>query len=275
MNNKHHLPPSRLAASRRRGTRNRALLVAGGVLALLAALIVIARLPALQVKEIVVIGNEVTTDEELRAVVHENLRGNYWFVFPKSNIFLYPRTATENAIKSALARVSAASVSSADLSTISIEIRERHPDALWCEGEYDPHDPVPHPCYFVDSDGLIFAEAPLFSGNVFVRYYGLYGGVPVGRQLLELATYREEAYFLQTLPKFSLEPTDVILHENNDVTVYLMGDARLLFNRTHSLGEVLQNLDSVLSSEPLEGRESLELDYIDLRFGNKIFYRLK
>lgn len=275
MADRNHLPPSRLAHARRVRRIKQVALYALAAALFFLALIVVARLPALQVKEIVVVGNEVTTDEELQAVVGQYLAGSYWFVFPRSNIFLYPRVAIENAIKSALARVSAASVSSADLSTISIEIRERHPDALWCEGEYDPHDPLPSPCYFVDGDGLIFAEAPVFSGNVFIRYYGLYGGSPVGRQLLELAAYREEAYFLQTLPKFDLEPTDVILNENKDVTVYLTGDARLLFSRTHSLGEVLQNLDSVLSSEPLEGRESLELDYIDLRFGNKIFYRLK
>lgn len=269
------LPPSRLASARRLRRRRRALLALGGALLLLAALIVVARLPALQVKTVVVNGNEVTTDEELKTLVNQTLEGNYWFVFPKSNIFLYSRSAIENAITKSIARVSTASVSSADLSTISIAVRERGPSALWCEGEFDKNDPVPSPCYFIDSDGLIFAEAPSFSGNVFLRYWGLFGGVPIGRQLVELSAYREMAYFMSVLPKFNLEPTDVILDLQGDVTVQLQGDARLLFARSQDLGEVLQNLDSVLSSEPLEGTDSLELDYIDLRFGNKIFYRLK
>lgn len=274
MAHKHHLPPSKLAHGRRARLYRRGLFIAGGVLALLAALVTAARLPSLQVKDIVVSGNEVTTDEELRAVALKNLKGNYLFVFPKSNVFLYSRSAIERAITRAIARVGSASVSSANLSTIAIAVRERKPTALWCEGIYDPHDPVPDPCYFIDGDGLIYAKAPVFSGDVFLRFWGIYGGEPIDRDLLPLAAYREVMYLLQTLPKFSLVPTDVVF-DDTDAAVYLKGRARLLYSRKQSLGDVLSNLDSVLSSEPLQGKDSLELDYIDLRFGNKIYYRLK
>ena len=37
---------------------------------------------------------------------------------------------------------------------------------------------------------------------------------------------------------------------------------------------VVKNLQLVLSSDVLRGRES-ELEYVDLRFGNRVYYKLK
>ncbi len=276
MRSSNNLPPSRLARARRSRRRTSALLALGGGLLIIAALVIVSRLPSLQVRSVVVSGNEATTEEELRTVIDENLKGHYLFLIPKSNIFLYPRAAIENAITAAIARVATANVSSADLSTISVVIKERGPSALWCEGVVDLNDPVPDPCYFIDGDGLIYGKAPVFSGNVFLRFWGIHGGDPTGLRLMPLSEYRELSFLLNTLPKFSLEPTDVVFdNQNADVTVHLKGRARLLFSRTQGLGDVLLNLDSVLSSEPLEGKDSLTIDYIDLRFGNKIFYRVR
>lgn len=273
---RHGVPPSRLARGRRSRRRLAFAAWGGACLLLFGGLVVAANLPALQVGAVVVEGNEVTSDSELEKIVRQNLSGSYFALFPRTNILLYPKKAIEQAIEKEVARVSSASVVLKDGGLLSLIVKEREPSALWCEGEYDANDPVPSPCYFIDNDGLIYGLAPVFTGNVYLRFWGIHGGNPTGLQLLELAAYREMAYLLETLPKFSLEPTDVVFNNQNaDVTVHLKGEARLLFTRKQSLGEVLENLDSVLSSEPLGGREALELDYIDLRFGNKIYFRLK
>lgn len=248
----------------------------GGCALLFAGLVAAANISALQVKDVVIEGNEVTTDEELSALVRQNVSGSYLGLFPRSNILLYPRAAIERAIEAAEPRIASAAVALSSGNTIALTVKEREPSALWCEGTYDTQEAIHDPCYFIDGDGLIYGKAPVFTGDVYIRYWGIHGGDPTGLQLLELAAYREMSYLLETLPKFSLEPTDVVFNDQNaDVTVYLKGRARLLFTRKQSLGEVLENLDSVLSSEPLGGRDALELDYIDLRFGNKIYYRLK
>ena len=58
--------------------------------------------------------------------------------------------------------------------TIVIKISERDPFALWCDGEapVDGDDANVGSCFFLDSDGYIFANAPYFQDNVYFKLYG-------------------------------------------------------------------------------------------------------
>ena len=45
---------------------------------------------------------------------------------------------------------------------------ERKPHSVWCGNNLEAVNPD---CYFVDKEGYIYSQAPIFSGNIYVRGY--------------------------------------------------------------------------------------------------------
>ena len=73
-----------------------------------------------------------------------------------------------------------------------------------------------------------------------------------------------------------LKPVWLLTKNDGDMELVLEGGSRILFSRSEDLRKALENLQALLSENVLgvpKEQLSLSLDYIDLRFGNKIFYK--
>jgi len=62
--------------------------------------------------------------------------------------------------------------------------------------------------------------------------------------------------------------------ENESLTVYVSEGYRIIFDLNKSIQEQLFNLGVVLSKK-ISTEERKKLEYIDLRFGNRVFFRKK
>jgi hypothetical protein len=51
--------------------------------------------------------------------------------------------------------------------------------------------------------------------------------------------------------------------------------SKILFARKQSSSEVLGNLKIVLESETFKDENRGDIEYIDLRFGNKVYFKIK
>jgi len=227
----------------------------------------------LRVNEVVIEGGEVVDERALRNLIMSKLSGKYLFLFPKDNAFLYSRSGLEAAALQSFKRLKTVEVSTDGLQTVVLSVSEREPTALWC-GENRPWGEISTACYFMDEEGYIYAESPGFTGDAYRRFYGpLASGEPVGQAFIESVRFREFLNFFSELEKEEVFASELVILGDGEYELYLEDGTRIVFSDAQTLTRVYDNLLSVLSSEELKDRVPLNLEYIDLRFGNKVYYK--
>lgn len=232
----------------------------------------LAHVKSLQIRDVVVVGAEVVDESELTALAHEYLAGTYLWLFPKSNILIYPKEALQAQVLDSFKRLKTAEISFDSLHGITLTVTERPPEALWC-GENRLSQQGMAVCYFLDPEGYIYTEAPTFTGSVYVRFYGPLGmGEPVGQTFVPTEQFQALRNFLQTLTTRGIKVAELALTDT-DVELYLENGTKILFLKNQELPRVLDNLLSVFSAPEFKDMGLVNLEYIDLRFGNKVYYK--
>ena len=97
--------------------------------------------------------------------------------------------------------------------------------------------------------------------------------MPGQAQLFTPESYGEYKNFIEQLKASGITPTEIAFIEDPDVELYLKDETKILFSKDIPLSRVLDNLLSVLNSDAFEENSTLNLEYIDLRFGNKVYYK--
>lgn len=221
-------------------------------------------------------------ENEIKNIVEKNIEGNFFSLYPKTNIFFYQKNKIETDIYQKFNKIKNVDVENVGFNGIKITIEERSPYGLWCGSEIK----VEEKCYFLDETGYIYSEAPTFSGNVFFKNYG---GIkeknPIGMIFLGSEKFKEISFFIKSMKDIDLSPFSFFAKENDDYEIYLedsshkynFSGGKIIFNKSDNLGEIFNNLKTILKENALtkEFDHAVQLDYIDLRFGSKIFYKFK
>ncbi|MDP2705312.1 MAG: hypothetical protein U1D31_01400 [Patescibacteria group bacterium] len=258
----------RRAQKRKKELTARVLFIVFLVAAISASTVFILRNDFFLLRTVTFEGNTVTTDEELTRAVFESLKGTYIRFIPQQNVLLYPKEKIEPYLLSAFPRLERVSVRLSGTDSLAITLAERAPSAMWC-GESKTNSV---PCYFVDKWGFIFSIAPEFSSSdVYVKYYGAVSESPLGQTFLPDSFSRVDS-FVQSLRQINLSPVTCSIDEKGDGVIALENKSELLFNPSEDLSVTFENLTSFLRENQKEFSQK-PFTYIDLRFGNKIFYK--
>ncbi|MCW9054685.1 MAG: FtsQ-type POTRA domain-containing protein [Candidatus Pacebacteria bacterium] len=228
--------------------------------------------PAITLTDVVIQGNHVVSDEEILRVVDKTLAGSYLLIFPRRSSLVYPERELSQRLLEDLPRIKSVELVRVDPHTLSIEVREQQPSVLWCresaEGALDE-------CYFVNEDGFVYAPAPNFTGNVFFRFYGdIVADNPVGEHVWG-SDFDRVMLLIGSLGDLNMVPVALRPLDRSDVRLEMEDGSAILFGRKQRPSEVIDNLNAVLGSETFEGVLGEDIDYIDLRFGNKVYFKLR
>ncbi len=241
----------------------------------------IARRPELSVSKVELSGGVLVTQQEIESSALQYLEGDYLWFFPIANSLWYPKSGLEKYLKESYGRIDTIDISSKDLTTLQIHITERKPVALWCKkineiGESGAVS-VRDDCYFMDSNSVIFAEAPTFSGDAYFKYYGLVeASDPVGQSYLASSTeFSIISSLVLATQKLSLRPQYLLARGEGEFSIVIFGGAEIYFDLKKPIVNTIENLEALLENDFPKTRENLPVEYIDLRFGNKLFYKLK
>jgi cell division septal protein FtsQ len=273
---------SELKRHRKRAILNKFLFLIFGIAATFAFLAYVSRLNSLNISQVQISGNQVLDAEEIKSVVQEQLTGKYLWLFPKTNILYYSKGAIQNILQDKFKRIGSVSLSVKNNQSLQISITERVAKYIWCgsviaEGKDSK-------CYFLDESGYMFDEAPYFSGNVYFKFYGL--PAQAGGSDLTLGSYffkqnfKQFISFKDTLIGFGLKPAATYLTNDGDMQIFLSGGIsatsgpKIILKADADFQNVAENLQAALSTEPLKSNfknKYSKLEYIDLRFGNKVY----
>jgi hypothetical protein len=149
---------------------------------------------------------------------------------------------------------------------LHITVDEYIPYALWCHEHHESD------CLFVDNNGVAFAPAPDLEGGSLYRFFTL-GTVPTiqsvlreGQTLTQVVTIAES---LET--NFLLPVTKIELDAVGDVFFRVVGGGEIKTTLSQTATTTLENLALVLSADEFSAIAPGTFQYIDLRFGNKVF----
>lgn len=240
-----------------------------------------------RVTEVSLSGGLLVTEEDIRKETLNFLKGSYFWLFPKNNTFLIRKSSLEKHLADSFKRIETIDANREGTNKINITITERKPIAVWCREaknevatstEIIVHDLKREECFFIDVNSVIFATAPNFSGGAYFKYYGLIDKeIVIGEKYMASSTeFSMINGFIDAVKKLKINPLYLISKDVGEFSLVLYGGGEVYFDSKKSLETAYQNLESLLKSNEFSSPNVLSnLDYIDLRYGNKLFYKLK
>ncbi len=252
-------------------------IVLGSLFALLGLFIGLTHWSALRIKTITIEGNHILSAGDIRSVATSVMSGNYFYMIGKDNAAFYPKDALEKVIREKFPRIENLSVELDNYRTIRVTVSERQPFALWCGSTQTAG--ASSQCYFLDRYGYVFSPAPDFSGDAYFKYYGLVPyESPVGSSYLSSSEkFTELSRFVATVKSLHITPLYLVAKSQDEFELYLYGGGKLIFDDHEPLSKVGEYLAKLLTTESLVPQKNGELlvEYIDLRFGNKLYYKVR
>lgn len=279
---------NRFASTKRKKEKRRILIIKASVLFFVILVvfvlsIFVSKVDKINISKITIKNEESSISEnEIKNIVEKNIDGNFFGLYPKTNVFLYQKNKIETDIYQKFNKIKNVDIENVGFDGIKITIEERSPYSLWCGSEIKDEEE----CYFLDETGYIYSKAPTFSGNVFFKNYGnIKNENPIGATFLGSEKFKEISFFIKSMKDIDLNPFSFFAKENDDYEVYLedssqkynFSGGKIIFNKSDNLGEIFDNLKTILKENALtkEFDHAVQLDYIDLRFGSKVFYKFK
>jgi len=241
-------------------------LIISSIAAILFGVWHITRMPAVTIVNVAVRGGETISHEKVQALVESQLTGNYFLFIPHRFTYLYPK---ESIIKqlATFPRMHEVQVNRTDRKSIEVTFEEYVPLALLCTSLS-----TSSVCYFLDEEGYAFAPAPALEGGAFVRH------VIEGREELTVGSIfpkeelkKIETFLASLLTELNLRVTDVVHTKDGDLQFFVNGGGKIFVAPNFDLAGTFENLKSIFDSKEFKHLKPGNFNYIDLRFGNKVF----
>ena len=238
------------------------ILVAGSVLFLLLS-------PQLQFESLVLSGNALVPSEEITRAANNFLSERVARFFPRRGVLVFRPDAFESYILKEFPELSAADVSRSFSRELTLHVSERSPWGLYCK--MNTND-----CFYIAQDGVLAAPAPQLTRNAVFRITDQ-RTLSAFYMLGEKAIEESDAIFLRQAVDLLTDHQGVTVREVilgrvfQDQTELLTNEGwYVLFDERTNKNRALENLALVLDQH-ITDRTALE--YIDIRFEGKVFYK--
>ena len=230
--------------------------------------------PYLDVDSVFIEGNQDISKREIADNVAKSIEGKYFSFFPKKNFFFVNKKDINAALKSNFDQLEVASIEKKFPGTISIQVTERRPELVWCSGGV---------CYFVGKDGLAYGGAA--GADEELRKKGFLMVIDDSAVPVDLGKTKISPDYIGFI-----EAADLMLRDGLKLdpaesfhTAGIASGEISVKNRegwTVKLGSEFSVEDAKKVMQTLFEKELNEevrknLDYLDLRIKNKIYYKIK
>lgn len=242
------------------------LLVLFGLIALLVGSVYLFRMPRWQIKKVEVGSFGNLAPQEIKAKVDDFLLGRILFFLPRSSFFLFDSGGLASVLQKDFPQIESLSIQKRFPDYLGVIVKERELFGIFCNEE----------CVYIDKQGFAYDFAPSSSGSLLVKIKSDAVRAKIGSTVLDADLMREFLLIFSGISKaggiravayeFSSKIPSEIKVETNE-------GFKIIFKRGGDFGNAFRALKTVLEQEVKEKRSQLE--YIDLRFGNKVFYKFR
>lgn len=250
----------------------------GAIILLITAFFVggvyLSRLPAWQVNKVEITGEETLHPEELKVKVRQAVSGNFALLFPRASFPLINKSKLASLLKKEFPKIAEVEIEKEFPDQILITVRERKIWGILCNDLHEARQVTR--CAYVDTYGFGIEEAPDTVGSLILKIKTDFKEILPGSQILDPELAQKMMLLEEQTQKSARAGAIGFSYaENNPKEVVLETDEifRLIFLLEGDLNNTFEVLKRVLEEEIKEKRS--RLDYIDLRFGNKVFYKFR
>lgn len=222
---------------------------------------------SMRISEFKIVGNKFSDSEVMQKIVEEILDEKTLFVIPNDNVVFLPKKKIQSQIENEIFEVSAVDFDLKNFDKFEIEIFEHEPKAIYTNGGMN---------YFVNSEGRIFMQEPLVhSFGDLTRVYFDSNDIKIGDTVVNSDFISMIDDFIFKLKKIGI---DVTLVSNENADIYYLNTKQgyyLVISSKDSLDDYYKNIKTIFDEKALTEEQFSELEYMDLRFGNKVFYKFE
>lgn len=138
----------------------------------------------------------------------------------------------------------------------------------------------------MDDEGYVFDEAPYFSDEVYFKFFGKTNKPeenPFGSIFLP-NNFNKLVVLIDNIENMKLKPSSLLVRDNDSIELYLSSNIpppnapKILFKSDSDFVKITENLQTAIATDPLQSdlkNKYSSLQYIDLRFGNKVYFKFK
>jgi hypothetical protein len=219
-----------------------------------------------KIKNVTVSGVSVLSKEDIENKVKQIMSAKVLGIIPRDRIFYFPQKQIENILLEQFHRLSIADVQRDFPSSVLVGVEERKPVVLLCLL-------VGKECFFVDKTGFIFERAPFFSSGVFLKFFDERATkTGIGEFLIGEETFNKLMAFKSFLEDISsTEIEKIYLKDNGICEFYTAGGWYLILDKNDDWALIHNNFTTFFKE--IINNDKRDIEYIDLRFGNKIFFK--
>lgn len=212
--------------------------------------------------------------QELRGDVleyfHDVAARKRLLVLRQDKTFFFPEGTFESEVLRAVPRVRNADVKTELPHNVAIAIEEREQKGIWCAAAGGTTAP---PCYFYDTEGVIYAEAPSTGrGSLITRIVDKRrADAELSERVLSAEDIQQSDAVRTMLDVAFQKPSYITIESEHQMRAGFSAGWEAYFSRGKDLQTQVENLALVVEKE-IASREN-ELEYVDVRLGEKVFYR--
>ncbi|MFA6269929.1 MAG: hypothetical protein WC657_01845 [Candidatus Paceibacterota bacterium] len=232
-------------------------------IAFLIGLVWLLRADFLQVKNFEVLGLTTLSEQNVKSLASDFATGTRLFLIPKSNILFINKKDLANVLLNNFNQIEKVEVNKKFFShQVQLKVAERKPEFLWCSQN--------KVCYFMTSNGLVFEKTEntkdklifegVLTGDPLMQYFATPTQI---QNYLKLVEVFKKAGF--AVASFNIESADKATAQT-DLGVVIFNPDEV------DLSLVAQNV-LLLVNETKIKNPSARFQYIDARFGNKMYYK--
>lgn len=233
--------------------------------------------PALRLQSLRLVGARTINADQVQAALAPTLGARFLGLFRQDSVIFLPRRLLAEILRRDFGQLASVALTPGLDRTLRVQVSERRPVAVWCR-------PGETPCAYLDLTGYPYVTAPRFLGRPLLTIVK-----PQSPGTAELAALRHQIDLLLGTLRAS-EGTSFRISSAewlslNDIRLTLEGQVGinyrsvfLLINLTKSAETTAENLLSAFENKEFATEFTArwgELEYLDLRFDDKIFYKFQ
>lgn len=222
------------------------------------------RVEALTITKVTVSGGETIPHSEVEGVVRAKLDGAYLKLVPHAFAFAYPEKDIIASLKE-IRRIKNLNVVRIGGTELAVEFEEYVPHALWCK------DSDSDGCFFLDDSGYSFSPAPSLTGGSFVRFVSVARDPGEDAQGFDPDEYRKVHELIGLFADSGWYVSKAELDGAGDAFFTIVEGGEFKISLKQSASETIDNMKTVLNSEKFAHIKPGNFEYVDLRFGSKVF----
>ncbi|MDP1629670.1 MAG: hypothetical protein Q8L57_03560 [bacterium] len=223
--------------------------------------------PVFQIKKIGIEGNAETSGQKMEAFARSYFN---FFGGSEGNLLFLKVNDLSEKMKSEFSELEEIAMKKDFLNrALMIKVIEKKPIGIWCSDD--------SPCFYLERKGTIFKEAPATEGSLILLIRAARSSLPpeLGEKVIDEKPLDFILYLRKNLPpavnlsvrEFTFKP------QSRDVEALTGEGFKIYFDSQKDAGAQLANLKILLDEKIKEERSGLE--YVDMREGNRIYYKLK